>query len=475
MAKSGHSVGKTHLAAVAINWFFDCQAPCAVISTAPTARDVRDVLWKEVRMQRQRAGLADVFVGPSAPEMRTGPDHYAKGFTARRGESLQGRHDLRMLLVMDEAVGISPIFWQTFASMFKPEAGHAWLAICNPTETTSEAYAQESDSGMAETPSWHTYTLSALDHPNIAAELAGRPPPIPAAVTLQQVNQWVEEWTEPIDREQDEITPEDLEWPPKSGKWHRPGPVFQARCQGVWPTMGTQGVWSESLWETVTAKRLPLPIEILPEIGADIAYHGADWTAFFVRWGPCGMHHEEHNGWDHVRTAKRLKALADEYAALVTKHREPQAKPIEGPQIRIKVDDDGTGGGVVSILRSWGYSVVGVNAAGRAARAGYYPNKRSELWFDTRDRARSGQLDLTRLSKSSLRRLKSQAMVVEYEVVQGRRVCEPKDITKAKCGRSPDSADSMNLGYYSGTDFVAPPILEEAGRPNLYQRVFGGK
>lgn len=259
------------------------------------------------------------------------------------------------------------------------------------------------------------------------------------------------------------------------GPWRRPGPLFQCKVQGVWPTLGTSGVWSDAYWEMVVGNHLPIPIDLLPQIGIDVASKGFDYSSFFSRWGPCGMNHEEVNGWDQVRVAAHAIDLCRHWASAATKSRPPQAKPIDPKHIQIKVDDDGVGGGVVAILRSEGYSVVPVSAASRASRDLFYPNKRSELWFDMLDRARAGNLDLSRLSADSLRRLKSQCMVVEWSLQGGRRVVEDKEITKKKCGRSPDSADSMHLAFYGGGEYEAPPVLDEPDRPSLFQRVFGGK
>ena len=103
----------THLAAMVTNWMFDTFNPSLTMTTAPSKRDVEDLLWKEVRMQRLRAGLSDDFIGPSAPEMRTGPDHYAKGYTAARGESFQGRHDANMMFIFDEALAVNETYWRT--------------------------------------------------------------------------------------------------------------------------------------------------------------------------------------------------------------------------------------------------------------------------------------------------------------------------------------------------------------------------
>src|SRR5262245_58536004 len=114
---SGHNVGKTYVAAVAVNWWFDSRNPGVAITTAPTNQDGRVRLWKEIRLQRGKVGRSD-FAGSQAPILFDKHNHYAKGFTAEKGESFQGRHDYRMLFVFDEATGVDPIFWLTTKTMF---------------------------------------------------------------------------------------------------------------------------------------------------------------------------------------------------------------------------------------------------------------------------------------------------------------------------------------------------------------------
>src|SRR5262249_29682351 len=153
---SAHSLGKTFLAAVLVNWWYDSFPDGVVITTAPTARDVCDLLWTEVRLLRRNAvrPLSWDFVGERAPEMRTSDDHYAKGYTSNTGESFQGRHRARMLFIFDEDEGIEAIYWTTAKTMFKAEAGHAWLAIGNPTTTTSQGYLETQATDQDGTPAW---------------------------------------------------------------------------------------------------------------------------------------------------------------------------------------------------------------------------------------------------------------------------------------------------------------------------------
>ncbi len=511
LVKSGHAIGKTWCAAVALNWWFDTFDPCVIISTAPTAEHVRSVLWKEVRLQRMQAGLP-ACSPPSAPIMQTHSEHYAIGITARVGESFQGRHRKNMLFLMDECVGIVPIWWESFKSMFNIDENHVWLAICNPTDQASEAYAQDHLKGAAK---WRSFSISSLDHPNIVSQLRGDKQVIPGAVSVSMVNDWVDNWCERIDPKQEiirtgkEDLQRDVQWPPPvqcncgdltgepeptckrcdgtgitpAGPWYRPKLEFECRALGIWPTMARAGVWSEAIWQMCVnyggpeslRPRLPESPSILPEIGIDCASHGDDYSSFFVRWGGCGMHHEEANGWDPVRIFERTMELAQRFAEIVSDRRPPQGVRIKANQIRIKIDDDGTGGGVIALLRRADMSVSAINSNSLPMREGWYPNRRSELWFSVRDMAKRGEVDLSRLKPSSLDRLKAQAMVVEYQLRLGMREVEPKKITKQKCGRSPDSMDSMNLAWYAGRGLDEPVVLDEPKRPTLDQRIFGRK
>jgi hypothetical protein len=169
LVKASHSVGKTHLGGGLVNWWFDSFNPGITLTTAPTDRQVQDLLWKEVRGQRAGRGG---FPGPKVSRLESAPDHFAHGFTAQDGNAFQGHHSEHMLIVFDEAVGVAPMFWEAAESMFAGE-GHGWLAIFNPTDTSSQAYMEELSGN------WHVVSLSALEHPNIAAELRGEPPPYP--------------------------------------------------------------------------------------------------------------------------------------------------------------------------------------------------------------------------------------------------------------------------------------------------------
>ena len=421
LVKASHGVGKTMVCGGLVNWWFDSYAPSITLTTAPTDRQVKDLLWKEIRTQRRgRPGLQ-----PKAPRLERAPDHFAHGFTARDGDAFQGHHSPHMLFVFDEAVGVDPVFWETTESMFNE--GGAWVAIFNPTDTSSQAYIEEMSGG------WHVIRISVLDHPNIAAELAGLPAPYPSAIRLARLETLLAKWCRPVSGPP---KASDIEWPPQSGQWLRPGPIAEARLLGRWPSQATNTVWSDAAFSAAEARVLAEgdnPVEI----GCDVARFGDDFTAIHVRRGPVSLHHESANGWSTSETAGRLKALAREWGH--SAGQEPRS-------VQVKIDDDGVGGGVVD--QADGYSFVGLSAADTAIEPEGYPNRRSELWFSVSDRADAGSLSLAALAPDTRRELRRQALTPTWTIdSQGRRVVERKDDTKKRIKRSPDDMDALNLAY----------------------------
>jgi hypothetical protein len=453
---SGHGTGKTFGAAIAVNHWYDTRAKSWIVTTAPTKRDVVDLLWTEVRLQRQRANnirrekglplLSIDFIGPAAPEMRTDPEHVAKGYTARDANSFQGRHRANMLFIFDEKEGVGGIYWDGAKSMFRPGSGDAWLVIGNPLTTTSRAYQEHKAVDAAGNPTWHRFRISSLNHPNIKAGLEGREPPIPGAVTVGQMDQWVNDWCDPIVEGQQRET--DIEW---RGRHYRPGPIGEPRILGRRPSAGTYGVWSEALWQICLGPLDESPLDVSPVIGCDVANYGTDYTVFHVRCGFVSLYHESVNGWSPTEISGRLIHLTTEYAAWQTARLQKGTAEVTAKQIAIQIDDDATGRAISSILSQQGYLVRPVNAAGTPQRPDLYKNIRSELWFMAARRAYLGQISVARLSQEARTRIEMQLLApLWWPDEAGHRVVESKDDLRnpKRLGKSPDDADAFNLAYY---------------------------
>lgn len=461
---SGHGVGKTFAAAVAVNWWYDTRNPSWTISTAPTSRDIKDLLWTEVRLQRQRARirLPDDLM-PAAAEMRSGPEHVAKGYTARDANSAHGRHRPNMLFIFDEKEGVPPAFWDGMKSMFRPWSGDAVLVIGNPLTTNSRAYFEHKSAALDGSPKWKRVRLSSLDHPNVAAGLAGQRGellPVPGAVTAEQVDQWMADWCDPV--APGDERPTDITW---RGRVYRPGPIGEPRILGLRPTAGTYGIWSEAMFALTLRSPPAIPDDALPTVGCDCAQFGDDYTAIHTRAGPVSLRHQAGNGWDHLKVADRLRDEAALCATWANDRRPVQADPVKPTDIPIVLDDDATGRAVSTVLRQGEYRVIEVNASSNPHRQDLYPSARSELWFQARNKTAVGQVNLSLIGHAERQRLEQQLLAPLWTPdLAGRRMVEPKKATKKLLGRSPDDADAFNLSYYetSGVGSVATWVETDA-------------
>lgn len=211
---SGHSLGKSFVAACAIVWWFYTRDPGVAVTTAPTRAHVETVLWTEVRLLIMRAKVPlPTYLMPKAPKLYDHPDHWAEGITAASREGFHGRHRPNMLFVFDEAEGVDAVYWNATDTMYIPGQDHAWLAIGNPYTTSTQSYLEDLATDRDGNPKWDVISLSALNHPNIRAELDGLPPVVPNAVSVHQVDQWVHSRCTPVDPA--DVKPRDVEWPPK--------------------------------------------------------------------------------------------------------------------------------------------------------------------------------------------------------------------------------------------------------------------
>ena len=161
--KSGNGLGKDFTAAVAILWYLHGHDPGIVLSTAPTFRQVRHVLWRQVRALHRRA--PDVLGGQLLDtRWELAQDRYALGLSANGADQFQGFHCENMFVVVDEAEGVAEPIYEAVEALMT-SANPRLLLIGNPTTTYGafhRAFHQESSI-------YHTITISALESPNVLA------------------------------------------------------------------------------------------------------------------------------------------------------------------------------------------------------------------------------------------------------------------------------------------------------------------
>jgi hypothetical protein len=391
--------------------------------------------------------------------------------------SFSGRHRPNMLFLMDEATAIDEVYFSTTRTQFQPTGEHGWVACCNPVAVESPLYQEymRASNGFPKV-GWHVIHMDSREHPNIALDLAGREEGlVPGAVRVAQLEEWIQNWCDPLPKGEDIQEGFDFQWPADSGHWWHPGPQFEARVMGQWPSQGTYNVWPTWLWNRIdkSCGYGPNADELkpftIPEIGCDVARFGDDNTAIHCQDGGVSIHHEEHNGWSLDRTAGRLKQLAHEMYEHVIRKQPAwrNSAAFDAKMIRIKIDVDGMGPGVVDYAD--GYGFIGISAS--TLMDGDYRNLRSQLWFDTKKMALAGMVHLGRLDAKTRATLRQQAMSPIYKVNRaGQNELEEKADTKKRLKRSPDSMDCLNLAMFNAPELMPADTLIKDREPDRASR-----
>lgn len=201
---SGHDLGKSFISAATTLWFLNCFPNSKVITTAPTARQVRIVLWSEIAVLYER--LKKQVLNPGLllqTELRMQnsqgevvPGHWALGFSAENPDSFQGMHEENLLVIVDEAAGVGYDIFHAIEGI-AATAGNKVLLIGNPTNANT--YFGHTHSGKVA--GWHCLHMSCYDSPNICVGDDGNfqdidPLPYPKLVSMKWINEKKTQWGE---------------------------------------------------------------------------------------------------------------------------------------------------------------------------------------------------------------------------------------------------------------------------------------
>jgi len=154
---AGNGVGKDFLSAQLVLWFV-FSVGGRVFTTAPTESQVKDILWHEIRLsyRRNRSRLGGECL---TLRLRLSEAAQAIGFTAQdyAQDSFQGKHGEKLLLILDEANGISEEIDDAALSCVTGSANRL-LRIGNPT-ASGTAFESACGHSAIRVPVWN--------HPNV--------------------------------------------------------------------------------------------------------------------------------------------------------------------------------------------------------------------------------------------------------------------------------------------------------------------
>ncbi len=428
--KAGNGLGKGFCAAVAVLWFMHVHQEAAIaLSTAPTFRQVRHILWRQLRrLYRPAAGTLGGKMLDTRWELSD--NRYAMGLSADSADQFQGFHSPNVFIVVDEAEGVGEEIYEAIESVMT-SADPLLLLIGNPTTMTGafrRAFYEERQI-------YRTITISALDSPNAQA---GRVV-IPGLTTPR----WIEE---------------------RKQIWGEENPVYRSRVLGEFPEQGEDTLISLSDIEaavrrfegqpgkTGAAVAGPDPAEgrsIHPSTGSgqtgtdadaagagagdaavilavDVARFGADRSVILRRRGNCV---------EDIRALRQMDTM--QLTGWVS------AAIRECSPAQVCVDEIGVGAGVVDRLRELGHPVRGVNVAHKARQDGIFVNLRAEGYWTLRERFVSG-----RISIPADNQLVGELAALRYGYdSQGRIKMESKDDMRQRGLPSPDKADALMLAF----------------------------
>lgn len=418
--RSCHGIGKTFLAARAAHWFLNTFENSYVITTAPTFRQVEELLWRQLRTVHMKSLLHGT--GRLLKTMLEYSDEwFAMGVSSDDTDKIQGFHPNsgHILVIVDEAAGVAEDTYVAVEAIMTSLGARA-LLIGNPTKLSGTFY----DSHHID-PKSYKIGISCFDTPNFTNN------GIETIDDLMTMNEADIEIIAPY-----LITPQ---WArDKITRWGIDTPMFQSRVLGKHPSAEVNtlipleyieaAMSEERLADLIAAGDDHQPLSV----GVDVARYGDDKTVITPRRGGIVEKQQVYGKIDTNETTGHVKMLP--------------------PAEFIGVDEDGIGGAVVDNLRHDRVdNVVGIvnNATARKDATGLkFVNLRSQLWWNMAEKFKTGQIYIPPTATE----LAAELSAVRYEITRQGIAVETKEQIKKRIKRSPDHADSL---MYSFGNFVA--------------------
>lgn len=169
--RAGHGVGKSTGCVGAIIWHMVTRFPQKTIITAPTAGQLFDALFAELKMWLNRlpGPIKALFEMTSEKvTLKAAPEASfvsARTSSAERPEALAGVHSEHVLLIVDEASAVPEAVFESAAGSMSGENA-CTILIGNPTRNTGLFFRTHHELARE----WTTMHVSCLDSPRVSAD-----------------------------------------------------------------------------------------------------------------------------------------------------------------------------------------------------------------------------------------------------------------------------------------------------------------
>lgn len=421
---SCHAIGKSFVAATTVAWWLDVHpvGEAFVVTTAPTDKQVKAVLWREINRLHSHAGLAG---RTNLSEWYIGKELVAFGRKPADQDptAFQGIHARYVLLVLDEACGIPKDLWDAGSSIVSNEHSRT-LAIGNPDDPVGE-FAQNCRPNSG----WNVIHVGYEDTPNFTGE------EVSEIVRDSLISErWVTE---------------------RAKKWGVGSAIFTSKCRGHFPLEGTSGTIPYAWASACRHLELPEAPGEYVESGIDVGA-GGDRTVIRERRGLRAGREEVFVDADPMRTVGRLVQCIVEWGVK-----------------RVKIDSTGIGWALAGRIRELSSVHNGIGALNGetthsaevvAVNFGASPspglerkflNKRAEIYWQVgRELSRLRQWDLGAIDDDVIAELTAS----QYEILDsyGKIKIEPKKDIIERMGQSPDRAEALLLAFFEARTLLEP-------------------
>lgn len=387
--RAGHGVGKSTVCAWVIVWFAITRFPQKTVITAPTAGQLFDALYAELKAQFNALPevlrssfemFADKIVFKGSPESSF---ISARTSSTERPEALAGIHSENVLLVCDEASAIPEAVYEAAAGSM---SGHnaCTILIGNPTRNSGLFFKTHHELSS----DWETLHVSCLDNPLVSSDF------------INQIK----------------------------ATYGDTSNAYRIRVLGEFALLDDDTLIAADLVDSASSRDIAPTMNDPMIYGLDVARFGADRSALCKRKGNIVL---EIKSWSGLDTMQIVGQVANEAKS---------DRPDE-----ICVDTIGLGSGVADRLRELGFNVRDVNVSESSAMNPSANKLRDELWLNLKD-----WLNTRAVRIPNDPQLRQEIVAPKYSFSStGKVIVESKDSMKKRGMRSPDLADSLCLTFAS--------------------------
>lgn len=412
--KGCHGSGKTFVIAGLVPYVLLTRQVDLVLTIAPTLRQVK-LVWNEI-------DTAIRAIPCRLPERTTtgwqlDDERYAMGFSSSKGVNAQGFHANRVLIIADEAIGISSDLWDAIDGIRM--AGDVRIVkLCNPTVPSGPVH--EDFTRLRGRPDHECITISAFDTPNLQG------------LTMKSLLQ---------------LPDSELDYAPFPmlarrravielyHKWGPTNPRFISRVLGEFPNQSDDSVfmlrWIEQAGLPYESEELQPSIKnnTFIQVGIDVAGAGADETVVYARMA----------GFVLAMRAWSKPDPLDDCLLFLSELRTRYA----GHRLIVIGDVVGIGFHFMRAIARQGFEVYGFVASESPLDPVMFANKKAEAYFQLREYMKAGLVHGIEDDTT-----KAQLSAIRYREVNGRIEIESKKEAKSRGVDSPDRAEALIMAFW---------------------------